>query len=88
MEYDYTQAKQSMDVQRISDIRSRKKDTIEVVREWEIEHIDKKETIENHIASPKESSIIDDAVLAEKTKDMSWDEKKDRRKEHEIFRNF
>jgi hypothetical protein len=88
MEYDYIQAKQSMDVQRISDIRSRRKDTIQTFEGWEIEDRDEKDPIENHIASPKESSIIDDAVLAEKTKDVSWDERKDRRKEHEIFRNF
>lgn len=76
MEYDYQTESQSVDMQKITDIKNRK-DILEDMRREEDDEI-----LPNTVAMPEESSTIQDTDTPKK------DVTKDRKKEHEIFRNF
>lgn len=86
MEYDYQTESQSVDMQKITDIKNRKDILrVERLKGWKVEMLEKQEDDEilpNTVAMPEESSTIQDTDTPKK------DVTKDRKKEHEIFRNF
>lgn len=95
MEYDYQTESQSVDMQKITDIKTRKNLLKDVRHEtWDMRREkEKDEILPNTVAIPEESSTIQDTKIPTKDKPLqnnikqSWTTK-DRKKEHEIFRNF
>lgn len=112
MEYDYQTESQSVDMQKITDIKTRRNLlSVEKLESWKVEMLEdtkspissieeekeeekeEDEILPNTVAIPEESSTIQDTKIHAKDKPLQNDIKqswttKDRKKEHEIFRNF
>ena len=82
MEYDYQTGSQSVDMQKLSDIKVRK-NLLEDTRQKTEDSYE--QILPNTVAIPEESSTM--WATQSPAKEIAW-EKKDRKKEHEIFRNF